>query len=217
MSAGVVRALILMGLIALQPVSSWGADDATAVRAALAKTQVRGGIVYRAYCLVCHGEIGDGISRAAKLYGAKQLQIRSNLPVTEYERIIRHGGEAIGRSPYMPPWQDELSLEQVNDVISYLAVVNQQIARGKVVYQTNCTLCHGINHDGQGRVSVLHDPKPSDLVHSDKSEEYKQTIVTLGGQALGRSSVMPPWGLQLSAQEIEDVVKYLGSIVEPKP
>jgi len=196
--------------------SLYAADATVDARQAALKPILRGGIVYKAYCVVCHGEIGDGVSRATQLYTAEQLRIRANLTRDEYEVIIRRGGEAIGRSPYMPPWQEELSTEQLSDVISYLAIVNQQNTRGRVVYQTNCILCHGVNHDGKGRAAVLYTPKPSDLIHSDKNEAYKRSIVSLGGKAMGRSPVMPPWGLQLTNQEIDDVVQYLGTILEPR-
>ena len=36
------------------------------------------------------------------------------------ELIIRKGGQAIGRSPYMPPWGDELDEQQIRDLIAYL-------------------------------------------------------------------------------------------------
>lgn len=188
------------------------ANSAAARPDQASKPFIRGAIVYKAYCVVCHGEVGDGIARATKLYSADQLRIKNDLSNEDLHQIIRLGGAAVGRSPYMPPWQDELSEEQTNDVVAYLSVVGQQESRGKVVYQTNCILCHGADHDGNGRAAVLYDPKPSNLVASDKPYAYKMSIITMGSEAMGRSSVMPPWGLQLSEREIEDVAYYLETI-----
>ena len=39
----------------------------------LQKPVVRGGIVFKSYCKLCHGERGDGMARAAKLYGDANL------------------------------------------------------------------------------------------------------------------------------------------------
>ena len=64
-----------------------------------------------------------------------------------------------------------------------------------------------------GRASVFFDPPPADLTHSDKNDEYKRLIITLGGEAMGRSSVMPVWGQELSSNQIDDVVAFLRSIV----
>lgn len=176
------------------------------------KSLIRGAIVYKAYCVVCHGEMGDGLARATKLYSANQLRIKNDLSVDELQKIIRLGGAAVGRSPYMPPWQDELSEEQTSDIVAYLAVVGEQESRGKVVYQTNCILCHGPNHDGKGRAAVFYDPKPSNLLVSDKSHAYKLSIINMGSEAMGRSPIMPPWRLQLSEREVEDVAYYLETI-----
>jgi mono/diheme cytochrome c family protein len=41
-------------------------------------------------------------------------------------------------------------------------------------------------------------------------------IITLGGAPLGRSSVMPEWGLELSGAEILDVVTYLRTVVDDR-
>ena len=83
-----------------------------------------------------------------------------------------------------------------------------------LIFKTNCILCHGINADGKGRASVLFNPPPANLRKSDKNDDYKRLIITLGGGAIGRSEVMPVWGSQLSTQEIDDVVKYLRTLLD---
>ena len=117
----------------------------------------------------------------------------------------------------MPTWDDELSDEQIADVISYLALVTDPVRRGEVVFKTNCILCHGVNGDGKGRASVLFNPPPADLTRSDKNDDYKRMIITSGGAAMGRSEVMPVWSEQLEASEIDDVVAYLRTILVVPP
>jgi cytochrome c oxidase cbb3-type subunit 3 len=141
-----------------------------------------------------------------------QLKIRSQSD-THYESIIRGGGTAGGLSTFMPPWEDELSEEQISDVITYLSIVTNAVKRGEVVYKTNCILCHGVKGDGKGRAAQLFDPPPADLTRSDKNDNYKTMIIRLGGKAMGRSEVMPSWEKQLTEQEITDVVRYLESIL----
>lgn len=173
---------------------------------------IRGGIVFRTYCILCHGERGDGMSRGAKLYGASVLSLKPSS--REYtEKIVRFGGKGVGQSDFMPSWQEELSEEQIGDVIEYLSMVKDQVSRGGVVFKTNCILCHGIKGDGKGRASVLFNPPPANLTLSDKNDEYKKMIITLGGKAMGRSEVMPIWGEQISEQQIDDVVAYLRTIL----
>ena len=189
-----------------------GTDSLEDLAKARNNPAIRGEIVYRNYCILCHGERGDGVSRGAKLYGSSILSLKSN-SIEYNEKIIRLGGKAIGQSGVMPGWEDELSPEQIDDVIEYLHLVKKPDLRGGVVFKTNCILCHGINGDGKGRASVLFDPPPANLTLSDKNDEYKKLIITRGGKAMGRSEEMPIWGEQISEQQIDDLVAYLRTIL----
>jgi len=132
--------------------------------------------------------------------------------------VIRKGGEAVGASPSMPPWQDELSDEQVGDVLAFLTVLEDPVRRGEVTFKTNCVLCHGVRGDGKGRAAKLYDPPPVDLTRSEKSDEYREKIIRLGGEAMHRSSGMPPWEERLTKAEIDDLIEYLRTIsVVPRP
>jgi cytochrome c oxidase cbb3-type subunit 3 len=186
-------------------------DSPEQIAKARNKPVIRGGIVYRAYCILCHGERADGDARASKLYGIVNLNPFNGRDYIE--KIIRYGGKAVGRSEVMPSWQEELSEEQISDVIAYVEIARDQVSRGNVVYKTNCILCHGVKADGKGRASILFDPPPANLTLSDKNDEYKKMIITLGGKAMARSPVMPIWGEQLSEQQIDDVVAYLHTIL----
>lgn len=168
--------------------------------------------MFKNYCVLCHGERGDGLARSAKLYGVVNLAIRQR--DDDYlQKIIRKGGTGVGRSAFMPMWQEELSEEQITDVIAYLKVIGDDTSRGEVVFKTNCILCHGINGTGNGRAAHLFDPRPADLTRSDKNNDYKRLIITNGGEAMGRSPAMPAWGDQLSPQEIGDTVSYLRTLL----
>ena len=54
---------------ALAPPEGANTDSLESVTKARNNPAIRGGIVFRAYCILCHGERGDGLSRGAKLYG----------------------------------------------------------------------------------------------------------------------------------------------------
>ena len=59
----------------------------------LRRPAIRGAIVYKTYCILCHGEKGDGHGRASKLFDAELLTIKSR-PADYYENIIMKGGAA---------------------------------------------------------------------------------------------------------------------------
>jgi cytochrome c oxidase cbb3-type subunit III len=176
---------------------------------------IRGGIVFKNYCVLCHGERGDGVSRAAKLYVGVNLAIKpASSPY--YEKIIREGGEAVGVSPSMPPWRNELSNEQIGDALAFLAVLGDPAKRGEVVFKTNCVLCHGLRGDGKGRAAKLFNPPPADLTASILADKYKERIIRFGGGSVGRSSSMPAWEERLTKIEVADLLAYLRTIVVAK-
>jgi cytochrome c oxidase cbb3-type subunit 3 len=213
-SSALVPAIMLMLGIAL-PIAL-AQDTNESVERELSGPFLRGATVYRTYCTLCHGERGDGVARAGKLYRNLNLTITPR-PRAFYERIVRKGGEAVGVSPFMPPWQDELSTEQIEAVLTFLNFISDPVRRGEVVFKLNCLLCHGVQGDGRGRAAKLYDPPPADLTHSNKSDEYKEGIIRFGGVALHRSRGMPMWNQRLTDGEIKDVVRYLRSIVIIRP
>ena len=196
-------------------IAAW-AQSRESATTEISQREVRGGIVFNNYCILCHGEQGGGNGRAAKLYAKLQLNLQHHSSNC-CEQIIRNGGAGTGRSSFMPPWQNELSREQIADVVAYVAILGDPAQRGKVVYLSNCVLCHGVNADGQGRAGVLLHPPPSDLTRSTKSDAYKASIIRFGSAALGRSPNMPPWAGQINAAELADLLAYLRSVLTVPP
>lgn len=84
--------------------------------------------------------------------------------------------------------------------------------RGSLVFFNYCVTCHGPNADGQGRAAKLYNPKPANLRTTDKNEQYMKLIIRNGGKAMARSEYMPPWGEELTDEQISDVTSYLMSI-----
>jgi len=187
-------------------------DTQQTVEQELSRPMIRGGMVFKKYCVLCHGDRGDGVARAAKLFPGLALALRER-PDSYNEKIIRLGGAAVGQSEFMPPWQDELSDDDIVGTLKFMAVLGDPVRRGEVVFKTNCVLCHGVNADGKGRAAQLYDPPPANLARSNKTPEYKEKIIRVGGAGMGRSPVMPLWEPRLAAGEIADLLEYLQSIL----
>lgn len=96
-------------------------------RESIEASVVRGSIVFRTYCVLCHGANGEGDGRAARQYAPRPANLTASaLSDMAKERIIRGGGASVGRSPFMPPWGQELTDEQISDLIAYLRAVNSR-------------------------------------------------------------------------------------------
>lgn len=83
------------------------------------------------------------------------------------------------------------------------------VVRGSIVFRTYCILCHGSGGKGDGRAAKLYTPRPADLTVSPFNDAYKDMIIRGGGAAVGRSSFMPPWGDELTDEQIRDLVAFL--------
>lgn len=86
------------------------------------------------------------------------------------------------------------------------------VIRGRVAYQNYCVLCHGAEGKGDGRAARLHTPRPFNLTMSMAPRDYIAQVVRKGGEAMGRGKGMPPWGDQLTDEQINDTLNYLQSI-----
>lgn len=81
----------------------------------------RGELIFKKYCVLCHGEKADGNGVAAKIYNPPPANLTLSAYSDEYKTgIIRDGGAAVGRSPSMPPWGKELDEAQIRDLVAYL-------------------------------------------------------------------------------------------------
>ena len=126
-----ISTLIIGLLVSLQSGICFAQDSATDPRGALLPRNskeaavFRGGLVFANYCVTCHGMNADGNGRAAKLYNPRPANLRMTDKNDDYIMlIVRKGGEAIGRSPKMPPWGEELTDEQIRDITSYVRSLN---------------------------------------------------------------------------------------------
>jgi len=88
-----------------------------------------GQAIYGRYCAVCHGAEGEGDG-----FNAYNLQANFGVPPTAFtdstvwkdldpetaRAAISLGGKAAGRSPYMPPWGETLTPQQIEDVLAFI-------------------------------------------------------------------------------------------------
>ncbi len=97
--------------------------------------------------------------------------------------------------------------------------LNYQQAQGKRLFYTYCVWCHADATPAgpSNRSNVT--PTPSLMndgaILNGLSDEYMENMITLGGAALGKSAMMPPWGRTLSQDEIRSVMAFTRAIAQP--
>jgi mono/diheme cytochrome c family protein len=222
----VVSALILL-LLGTGIVHA-GKDDTT-------PTLDMGAEVFAERCVLCHGQQGMGEGRIPlkiKSYPNTNLAtVNKAKTKKEIINIIAFGGMLDNINIYMPPMGNEITWSQLESVsmfvyelrndpageISRLKKVSKltktSVDLGRETYQSRCVLCHGEYGLGDGRMSkVVKNPPPFNLTNSSMPLDYLKLIITKGGEPIGRSKQMPPWGDQLTPLEINAVADYIHTL-----
>lgn len=78
--------------------------------------------VFAGRCALCHGDYGEGDGRMAKILKSPPPSdlTASQMPDAYLYHIISKGGEAVGRSKHMPPWEQQLSETEIKSVVIFL-------------------------------------------------------------------------------------------------
>ena len=93
------------------------------------------------------------------------------------------------------------------------ATVSGDAAAGHQVHVGNCQRCHGPQGKGDGPAGKLLKTKPADWTDKSKmsklSDDYLYKIISGGGGAVGKSTLMPAFKDKLSDQQIRDVISFI--------
>ena len=97
--------------------------------------------------------------------------------------------------------------------------LNYEQAQGKRIFYQQCVWCHADSTPAgpSNRSNVTPAPPLMNdgATLNGESDEYLQNIITLGGSALGKSAMMPPYGRSLSQDEIRAVIAFTRAIAQP--
>lgn len=84
--------------------------------------------------------------------------------------------------------------------------------KGRELFLEKCALCHGSQGGGwDWTKKVAKPPVPvPDLaaVAPQRSDQFLFDVIRDGGEAVGKTRFMPPFGFQLNDQEVWDLVAY---------
>jgi cytochrome c5 len=83
---------------------------------------------------------------------------------------------------------------------------------GMEIYNRYCTACHGARGEGDGIAAAAFDPRPADFTAD--SFQTSRTDTELATAIFEGKKQMPPFGEQLSVEEIDAVVAYLRTLAK---
>lgn len=100
-----------------------------------------------------------------------------------------------------------------------LIPLNYEQAQGKRLFYERCVWCHA--DSTPAGPSNRNNVSPTPALLNDGatlnalSDEYLQNLIALGGSAVGKSAMMPPWGRTLTQGEIRALIAYTRAIAQP--
>ena len=117
------------------------------------------------------------------------------------------------------PLLNAYDVEQNANDPQHLIPLNFQQAQGKRVFNNNCVWCHAdATPAGPSNRSNLNPTPPlftDGETFNSLSDDFMRNTITLGGSAMGKSPIMPPWGQTLTQDEIRAVLAYERAVSQP--
>jgi mono/diheme cytochrome c family protein len=167
--------------------------------------------LYAENCAACHGEDGEGGIAPA-------LNSQDLLKMTSDEALFSLTRTGVPGS-IMPAWGQTFggpfTDEQIAHMVTFIRAweptapepapvdTSPDPARGALIYDQTCSVCHGQDGLGTELVPALNDPERLDKLNN---AWYRNTIAH-GRPAKG----MPTWGTVLSPAQINDVVALIAA------
>lgn len=185
-----------------------------AVVAGGAAAQTQPATLYHNYCSVCHGDKGDGRSRAAAALvppprDFTDARARSELTRERIIAAIKYGRPGTA----MVGWTTQLSerdIERLADYVLAQFVRRESLGdpRGRAIYAKNCAVCHGDR--GEGAVwAAANMARPPRNFAAPQSQSLTRAAM-IDAVTNGRpGTAMAGFGKQLSRDDIAAVVDFV--------
>jgi cytochrome c oxidase cbb3-type subunit III len=182
------------------------------------KGEIRPAVLYHDYCSVCHGDKGDGRSRAQNSLVPPPRDFTAPDSSKQLSRARMIDSISNGRpGTAMTAYKTQLNQKEIEALTDYVRSSFMQgstvsdNSRGRVVFAKNCSVCHGEKGDGRSRAQASLMPPPRDFTSAaSKSELTQQRMIT--SVTYGRpDTAMAGFKSQLSASDISAVVDYIRS------
>ncbi|MCC7114999.1 MAG: c-type cytochrome [Burkholderiales bacterium] len=179
--------------------------------------------LYHNYCSVCHGDKGDGRSRAQNSLHPPPRDFTTPAAAQELSRARMILGVKEGRpGTAMTGWKTQLDERQIELVVDYVrdsfmvATGNTDSSRGRALYAKNCSVCHGDRGQASAWAKGNLNPPPRDFTAPAALAELSRDRM-IAAVAAGRpGTAMAGFATQLSRDDIGAVVDFVQkSLMQP--
>ncbi len=175
---------------------------------------IRADLLYHNYCSVCHGDRGDGRSRARGSLVPPPKDFTSPQAIATLNRDHMIAVTAAGKQgTAMVGWSTQLGPKEIEAVVDYVIDTFMKprtqpgFEAGRALYGRHCASCHG--PDGQGALAGSPGgPTRSLATPRAKAELSRERMLAAVTQGVP-GTAMTGWASQLSGNDIATVVDYI--------
>jgi hypothetical protein len=127
----------------------------------------------------------------------------------------REKKSAVADKPHLRAYDVE---QDWNDP-QHTILLNYEQAQGKRVFYSTCVWCHAdVTPAGPSNRSNLTPAPP--LINdggalNSLGDDFLRNIISFGGSAMGKSTMMPPWSRTLTPADIQSVIAYIRAVAQP--
>jgi cbb3-type cytochrome c oxidase subunit III len=184
-----------------------------------------GAYIFHNYCSVCHGDKGDGQSRAREGLDPPPRNYTTPEAAIELTRERMISSVTNGRpGSAMIAWGKELSPKEIEGVVDYVRATFMKLgnqaassrprpsdkllaSRGGALYMKTCVMCHG--ETGTRETTGRMQPPPRDFTTPQAAIEltHSRMITSITNGRPG--TAMTGYGNQLSKADIEALVDFI--------
>jgi mono/diheme cytochrome c family protein len=191
--------------------------------------------IFRQNCAVCHGDKGDGQSRARFGLNPPPRDFTSPQSAAELTRARMIASVTHGRKgTAMVGWQGRLSPEQIEGVVDFVratfmaaaasapvaevasatplqspVVTTTNLPRGQRIFEEHCRVCHGDKGNGSTWTYSVLNPPPRNFTAPQARRVLTRARMIASVTHGRKGTAMMAFSGRLSEQEIGSVVDYI--------
>lgn len=186
-----------------------------------AESEPDGALIYQQYCSVCHGDKGDGMTRARRGLNPPPRDFTTPLARGELTRERMLNSVTHGRAgTAMMAFDERLAAAEIEAVVDHIrasymlkdevtvdaAMVSAEA--GERIYVSNCAVCHGDDGNGAMWTKTSLNPPPREFTLSSPDELSRDRMIN--SVTHGRpGTAMMSFVHRLKPEEVETVVDYI--------
>ncbi len=187
------------------------------------KVTREGSFIFKHYCSVCHGDKGNGQSRARGSFAVPPRDYTTAEAAIELTRPRMINSVTNGRpGTAMISWRTELTEKEIDNVVDYIRATFMQLSddhprakpsdkllasHGGVLYMQACAMCHG--ETGKRMISGRMNPPPTDFTSSKAKSEltHKRMVASISKGRPG--TAMKGYENEYSKEDVDAMANFI--------